>query len=64
LFPRSATSGPIHSPNTSPIKQDSLIFVCCIDFAPHHDEIDHPITLDRVAGFEEQLAPRKNAKAP
>jgi hypothetical protein len=24
----------------------------------------HPVTPDRVAGFELQLAPRKNAKAP
>jgi hypothetical protein len=56
--------GRFHSPNASPIKQDSLIFVCCIDFPPRDGEIDHPVVFGWVAGFEQQLAPRNNAKAP
>jgi hypothetical protein len=43
----------IHSPGRWSFKQDSLIFVCCIDFPPLRDEIDRPIvTLGRIAGFE------------
>jgi hypothetical protein len=64
FFPGARRPEPIHSLKTPPIKQDSLIFVGCIDFVPRDGEIDHPVTRDRVAGFEEQLAPRNNAKAP
>jgi hypothetical protein len=39
-------------------------FVDCIDFPPRDGEITYPILIGWVAGFEEQLAPRENAKAP
>jgi hypothetical protein len=53
FFPGAVSGQTIHSPGRSSFKQDSLIFVCCIDFPALHDEIDHPIvTSGRVAGFE------------
>jgi hypothetical protein len=64
FFPGTPHQRRFPSPKTSPFKQDSLIFVGRIDFQPDDGEIDHPGMFDRVAGFEEQLAPRKNAKAP
>jgi hypothetical protein len=33
------------SPKAAPFKQDSLIFVGCIDFPPCRDEIDHPVKV-------------------
>jgi hypothetical protein len=60
----------IHSPKSSTLKQNSLIFICCIDYSSCCGEINHPVLFDRIAGFANlnrknwQLAPRKNAKAP
>jgi hypothetical protein len=60
----------IHSPKTSQLEQDSLIFVRCIDYSPRRGDINHPILFNWIAGFAMvlvriwQLAPRKNAKAP
>jgi hypothetical protein len=60
----------IHSPKSSTLKQNSLIFDCCIDYSPRHGEINHPILFGWIAGFAMvlvriwQLAPLKNAKAP
>jgi len=60
----------IHSLKSSTLKQNSLIFVRCIDYSSCCGEINHPVLFDWIAGFANlnnknwQLAPRKNAKAP
>jgi hypothetical protein len=41
----------IHSPKSSARKRKSLIFGCCIDYSPRYGEINHPVLLDRIAGF-------------
>jgi hypothetical protein len=41
-----------HSPKTAPLDQDSLIFVCCIDYSPRRGEINHPVLFDWIAGFD------------
>jgi hypothetical protein len=47
------------------IEQDSLIFIGRIDFAPRDGEIDHlTIYQSGSRNLTEQLALRKNAKAP
>jgi hypothetical protein len=46
-----ACGGRFHSPKTSPLDQDSLIFVRCIDYSPRRGEINHPILFDWIAGF-------------
>jgi hypothetical protein len=51
-FVSRATDGQsIHSPKPSALDQDSLIFVCCIDYSGRYGEINHPVLFDRVAGF-------------
>jgi hypothetical protein len=56
----------IHSPKSSPLKQNSLIFVSCIDYSPGRGEIHYPVKQALIGSrvLMEQLAPRKNAKAP
>jgi hypothetical protein len=55
----------IHSPKSSALKRKSLIFVCCIDYSPRYGEINRPVNnLIGSRDLMEQLAPRKNAKAP
>jgi hypothetical protein len=41
----------IHSPKSSALKQNSLIFVSCIDYSSCRGEINHPVLFDRIAGF-------------
>jgi hypothetical protein len=55
----------IHSLKSSTLKQNSLIFVRCIDYSSRHGEINHPILFDWIAGFDgAACAAKKNAKAP
>jgi hypothetical protein len=55
----------IHSLKSSALKRKSLIFVRCIDYSPRYGEINHPVkNLIGSRVLMEQLAPRKNAKAP
>jgi hypothetical protein len=42
----------IHSPKSAALKQNSLIFVCCIDYSPRRGEINRPILFDWIAGFD------------
>jgi hypothetical protein len=43
----------IHSLKSLALKQNSLIFVRCIDYSPRYGEINHPVkTFDRIAGFD------------
>jgi hypothetical protein len=51
-------------PQSCAVQTRLSYFVDRIDFSPRDGEITYPISFDRVAGFEQQLAPRKNAKAP
>jgi hypothetical protein len=46
FFSCTAGAKRIHSPKTSPLKQDSLIFVRCIDYSPRCGEINYPISFD------------------
>jgi hypothetical protein len=43
--------GRIHSLRAALFKQDSLIFVCCIDFSPRYGEIHDPIDLRSDRGI-------------
>jgi hypothetical protein len=51
FFPRLRDPGRFHSPVSAAIDQDSLIFVCCIDFRPAVARFQYPIRFDRIAGF-------------
>jgi hypothetical protein len=51
-FSRPASTRRFHSPKTSSVKQDSLIFVRRIDYSPPCGEINHPILFDWIAGFD------------
>jgi hypothetical protein len=51
FFSRAAGVRRFHSPKTSPLKQDSLIFGGRIDYSPRYGEINHPTLFGRIAGF-------------
>jgi hypothetical protein len=55
----------IYSRNAAQCDRDFLIIVCCIDISPRGAEIERPNSQTTGSrNLMEQLAPRKNAKAP
>jgi hypothetical protein len=52
FFSRATQGERFHSLKTSPLEQDSLIFVRRIDYLPRRGEINRPILFDWIAGFD------------
>jgi hypothetical protein len=51
FLPNAPVRGRFPSPNASANKQDSLIFIGCIDFPWRDGEIDRPVMLEPDRGI-------------